>query len=872
MKLLNYRYKDRDSLKKFIQKNSILDTNFTFIQLFYSDSDIKNVYKARDDLNSILPNASFMATSTAGIVKGGEIVDGEIVISFSLFEHSFTKSLCYVSKTADEIVESISKDLITSSTKLLVIFANTFKINSEYILKEISLKHPNIVISGGNAGDDFKFKTSNVFSSKCNTCDVVVGVIYSDILKVETKYLFNWQTIGKQMVVTKSSENIVYEINNQSVLDIYKHYLGDEIAENMHTLGIEFPLIFSEDGVDVARAPIAVDEAQGSVQFAGDIKEGSYVKFGYANIENIKNANIETINQNRFKNEAIYIYSCATRRQVLGSYFKEELKSLHTLAPLSGFATYGEFFHDSKSCSNNLLNITTTYVVLNEGNKEEIIEQKRVDRNKNIEEIRLKAITTLVAKIGEELDENLYYLEQFKRIVNNFSIISATDEKGIIKDVNENFISLSGYSKEELIGKSHNIVRHEDMPKEVYRDMWETIKSGKSWRGLVKNKTKEGKPYYVISEISEVLNKDGSFKEYLGFRTDITELEEYKNILRVELDIKSNNLEDNLHYMQQYENIINSSIAILKTDTKSIIKYANKKFCDLSGYTEDELVGKNCSELRHQKHRESHLCDKITEKLSKKESVQYILTNIAKDGSEYIIDSLFYPLLNRNNEVSEYIQVMLDVTEIYALNEEIINTQREVVLTMGAIGETRSKETGLHVKRVAEYSYLLAKLAGISEEEASLLKQASPMHDIGKVGISDNILNKPAKLTLEEFEVMKTHAIIGYEMLQHSKRPILRASAQVALTHHEKYDGSGYPRGLKAENIPIYGRITAIADVFDALGHDRCYKKAWELDKILELFEKERAKHFDPNLIDLFFKNLDKFLEIRDRLQDNVLI
>jgi response regulator RpfG family c-di-GMP phosphodiesterase len=188
---------------------------------------------------------------------------------------------------------------------------------------------------------------------------------------------------------------------------------------------------------------------------------------------------------------------------------------------------------------------------------------------------------------------------------------------------------------------------------------------------------------------------------------------------------------------------------------------------------------------------------------------------------------------------------------------------------MGAIGETRSKETGLHVKRVAEYSYLLGKLWGLNEEDASLLKQASPMHDIGKVGIADNILNKPAKLTFEEFEIMKTHAEIGYDMLKHSKRPILKASAVVAISHHEKWDGSGYPKGLKGERIPIFGRITAIADVFDALGHDRCYKKAWPLENILELFRNEKGKHFDPHLVDLFFENLDKFLEIRDSMQDH---
>ncbi|TDA69326.1 HD domain-containing protein [Sulfuricurvum sp. IAE1] len=206
--------------------------------------------------------------------------------------------------------------------------------------------------------------------------------------------------------------------------------------------------------------------------------------------------------------------------------------------------------------------------------------------------------------------------------------------------------------------------------------------------------------------------------------------------------------------------------------------------------------------------------------------------------------------------------------EITALNKEIEDTQREVVFTMGSIGESRSKETGNHVRRVAEYSKLLALYYGLAEEEAEMLKQASPMHDIGKVAIPDAILNKPGRFDDEERRIMDTHAELGYDMLKHSQRPLLQTAAIVAYEHHEKWDGSGYPRGLKEEQIHIYGRITALADVFDALGSDRVYKKAWTDEKIFALFKEERGKHFDPGLIDIFFAHLDEFLAIRERLRD----
>jgi putative two-component system response regulator len=238
------------------------------------------------------------------------------------------------------------------------------------------------------------------------------------------------------------------------------------------------------------------------------------------------------------------------------------------------------------------------------------------------------------------------------------------------------------------------------------------------------------------------------------------------------------------------------------------------------------------------------------------------------------LSNYFVTILDENEKelynYQHHLQDMVDnaVKVIEELNIEITDTQKEVVFTMGAIGESRSKETGNHVKRVAEYSKILALAYGIKEDEAELLKMASPMHDIGKVGIPDSILKKPARLTVEEFEIMKTHSEIGHEMLKHSKRAILKTASIVAYEHHERWDGKGYPRGIKGEDIHIYGRITAIADVFDALGSIRVYKEAWDDAKIFELFKEERGNQFDPKLVDLFFENFSKFDAVRRKLVD----
>ncbi len=208
--------------------------------------------------------------------------------------------------------------------------------------------------------------------------------------------------------------------------------------------------------------------------------------------------------------------------------------------------------------------------------------------------------------------------------------------------------------------------------------------------------------------------------------------------------------------------------------------------------------------------------------------------------------------------------------ELNNLTSEIEDTQKELIFRLGAAGESRSKETGNHVKRVAEYSAILAKHYGLETFDIEVLKIASPMHDIGKIAIPDDILNKPGKLTPEEFDIMKKHAEYGHEILAGSKREILKAAAIISLEHHEKWDGSGYPSRVEGENIHIFGRITALADVFDALGSDRCYKKALELEKIFELLREQSGKHFDPTLVDIFFANLDEFLEVRAKLVDEI--
>ena len=224
----------------------------------------------------------------------------------------------------------------------------------------------------------------------------------------------------------------------------------------------------------------------------------------------------------------------------------------------------------------------------------------------------------------------------------------------------------------------------------------------------------------------------------------------------------------------------------------------------------------------------------------------------AQHGTQSVLYMSFAEPIN--SDAAELLQLfsanVVSTYETLLLREEVEETQRSTIFLLGEAMERRSKETGAHVRRVSEIAALLGRACGLPQRDIDDLRQAAPLHDVGKVGIPDRVLNKPAKLDAEEWEIMKTHAQLGYEILSKSSKRVLKLAAQVALQHHERWDGGGYPAGLAGDAIHIAGRIVALADVFDALLSRRCYKDKWLPDDAFAHVASERGKHFDPVLVD----------------------
>lgn len=202
--------------------------------------------------------------------------------------------------------------------------------------------------------------------------------------------------------------------------------------------------------------------------------------------------------------------------------------------------------------------------------------------------------------------------------------------------------------------------------------------------------------------------------------------------------------------------------------------------------------------------------------------------------------------------------------KLSTLNDEIETTLRETVKMLGEIGESRSTETKHHLGVVAAISVILARKLGWSDEQIEELEYASYLHDLGKIGIPDAILEKPGRLSDEEYRIMTTHTTIGWELLKNSQRPLLRQAAVIAKYHHERWDGRGYPEGLAGDEIPLVARLVGIADVIDALCSRRCYKEAWPAVKVRAFFEEERGRQFDPKLTDVVLEHFEEIMAARD--------
>ena len=751
MKTYNIAYSDIATLSEWVKSINFSNAKSVLVQLFSGIDDKDILKKISTTLQNEINNVTILGTSTSGEVLNGTMLEESVTISLSLFEKTTLESCIFISDDSYLLGKQVAQSILREDTKAVIMFADGLKCSGEAILRGfIDVAGQGIIVAGGMAGDNSNFvKTFVMHKNEMHESAVVAVAINGSEIKVSNSYNLSWRPLGIAMTVTRSEGNRIFEINNHPSIEIYRNYLGDDVVDNLPDSAIEFPLIFEKNDIKVARVVLAADEE--SITFAGEIPAGTEVRFGVASASEFEEGRQTLFEQNsNVPIQSMFVYSCVARKAFLGKELELELQPLNKIAPLSGFFTYGELYYGKKNCE--MLNITTTILGLSESD-----EIKKIDTTQSKDQKRVSLSTTalihLVEKTINELKQEsiekqntIAILNQYQKAIDEAYIISKTDPQGRITFVNDLFCKISGYDKDELIGRPHNIVRHPDMPHEEFQDMWETIQAKKVWRGIVKNRHKLGTSYYVDATIFPLLDKDNNITGYVGVRDDITEIKYQKE--RAEAILNSQN-----------------SIVLLTSfvNKKTEIKQLNQKFFDIFGFEniEDFSSKYQCfCDLFIQK--EGYVFFEENDKTWLKTLLQesdksHLVLMLDKNGKE-LIYSLNVKEINLEME-NFVISTFTDVTELEHARVSALSAEK----AKSAFLATMSHELRTPLNAVIGFSQILMSKTDMPTDTVKTFVQKIHLSGKHLLSLVNNILDF-SKMESQNMELNKTVVNLNHLM------------------------------------------------------------------------------------------------------------
>lgn len=529
MRTATFYFHDKEwpQLSAFLSREAGEKSSAVLVQLFSSILERDVIQEVAVAVRAALPGAVVIGATSDGEIIEGKMREGGIALSVTHFYSTRLRVIETADETPFAMGALIAGSLINDATRCVIMFADGLKINGDALLRGFASANANEVpLAGGMSGDMGRFeKCYTVCGTSVREGAAVAVALEGEMLQIMQHYNLGWKGVGLPMIITRSEGNRVWEIDGISVVEVYRKFLGDEVVARFPASATEFPLVL-EQGIPVARAMIAVME-DGSALFAGDVPEGSEVRFGVGSPSLIdRTVRSECANVERGSAESVFVYSCSGRKAFLGEILQKEFAPLAQLAPMNGFFAYGEFFPDKGG--ERLLNITTTVLALREGeNAHAAAEKCRISE----QALPSEALLHLMDRISDDLlrfegTNRLIRerLEEYDEAIDKVLIISRTDSEGIITDVNDHFCRISGYTKEELIGRPHSIVRHPRLPETFFDAIWKTIRSGKVWTGELENLTKEGQNYYIKSAVIPIKNSGGEIAEYMMISEDISDL------------------------------------------------------------------------------------------------------------------------------------------------------------------------------------------------------------------------------------------------------------------------------------------------------------------------------------------------------------
>ncbi|PAF42433.1 HD domain-containing phosphohydrolase [Helicobacter sp. 11S02596-1] len=868
MRLVNIIFKDKKQLQVALESHQIHSgaKEKYFIQVFGPLGREMSEYLI-DVLNELLPGCEILLASSCHQAFEFKVLS-EICLGISCFCHSDVKTAYFPAELEEtQMATAVISELITKRTKLLIVFIEYFSVSGEVFLNEIFRLAPNLVVCGGKAaGSNIKATRTLIGNTQGVYVDgLVCAVIDSDVLNIQNSYIFGWRPIGLRFEVTKSFQNVVYEINHTPIKEIYGHYLGENALDDLGKTGWNFPFVLEDSEGNLIGRVLDKVQDDGGISFLGIIPEGASVKFSFGFLENVKK-DLMFEDAHRPKNsQAIYMYSSVGRISFLGLEGINELLNAFTDTDcVCGFFTFGEIYHFAKS--NAMMNLANTRVILSEEPFDFKTNQENMQIQWSEESTILNTITHLSEVTSRELDVASGSLKSYKDLITEAMQYIEINKDLKITDVNDRICEVSGYPREQHIGKNVLEFLNAEMGHYTLNEIVPTLQRNGIWSGKMSHIRADGSLYYTNTFVKAVFDNKRQILSYIVGEIDRTDEEMRQRRLENDVKLLQYSDEEKQYLLSQYENFIDGSQILFRLDLQRNFIYTNPAFLEVFGFESHEVLGRNLYEFLDDTQKQQFL--NIGKALNEKGIYKGVISWSRNDGERFYVNALGMYIYDLAGKPLEIMAAGTDITKIVQSQKEIESVQKDIIFTMGTICEGKSRETGNHIKRVAEYSQLLAKLYGCTSQEQELIYIASPMHDIGKIGIPDSILNKPGKLTPEEFEVMKTHTTLGAEMLKGSNRIILETASQIARSHHEWWGGGGYPDNLSGEEIPLFGRITALVDVFDAISNDRVYKKAWPLCDVITYIQDLKGKQFQPELVDLFLGHIDDFLVISHHYKD----
>lgn len=527
MKHLSVKLTTLDKLREFITGHQLANSRGV-IQLF-SGASLELTRLVQLELKELLKHFTLIGTSTAGEIANGSCHEQALIISFILFDADTRAMPFHLPLSQSRSDQILLPGLFPEPPAVIIFFANALNLSPESLLKTLQQAIPDCIFAGGNAADNSQFVGTYTLLEADVYHKGLVGVaLFGEQLQVKQHTFTGWHAIGQTFTVTAAENNVLYRLNDQPVLQVYKKYLGDDIVRGLPNTAMAFPLRVQHGEKVILRSPIGVSQDGSGIILAGDINIGDSVTFSFADIQLLMRQ-VKTLAE--LSQTALVIYSCAARKAYLGQHIHAEIHKLATNNQAAGGFFYGEYCSAGQQF--DLLNLSTTLLLLTEHELPTTQIFNDTDEQPILPSC-LDTLARLATATGKELNDTLTFLQQHQHAVNQCSIVSITDAEGVIVYVNKKFEDISGYSANELMGKTHQQIKHPAMPAKVYQNLWRTIKSKRTWQGLILNKKKDGSHYYVKTVIVPILDQHNKVSRYLSIRNDVTDIVKARQTIRIQ--------------------------------------------------------------------------------------------------------------------------------------------------------------------------------------------------------------------------------------------------------------------------------------------------------------------------------------------------